>query len=105
MDVIDPLQIIKLLAALAFVVALMGGFALLAKRLGLGENGSALGRKKRLRVVESLPVDSRRRLLLIQCDGKQHLVLTGNNGDTVIKTDIEPEAGEQDANERKAPTI
>ena len=46
--------------------------------------------KRRLKVVEALPLDARRRLVLLQRDNKQHLVILGPNGETVIETDIKP---------------
>jgi flagellar protein FliO/FliZ len=82
-------QILRLIAALAFVVALMGGLALLLKKLGLSAPVTPAGKRKRLKLVESLPLDARRRLVLIQRDNKQHLVILGANGETVIETDIE----------------
>lgn len=78
----------RMIAALVFVIALMGGFALLLKKLGLsGPNLPQTGRR-RLKVVESVPLDARRRLVLVQCDESQHLVILGPGGETVIKTDI-----------------
>jgi flagellar protein FliO/FliZ len=91
MDVIEPLQFLRLIAALVFVVALMGALALAAKKLGLAERLPNTRSRKRLSIVESLPIDSRRRLLLVQCDNTQHLVLCGINGDTIIQTNIEPQ--------------
>ena len=55
-------EIVRLFAALAFVVALMGGLALLLKKLGLAQD-TGLGRKDgRLKIVESINLDHRRRL-------------------------------------------
>src|SRR5262245_36458959 len=85
----DLPQIIRLVLALAFVLALMGGFALLVKKLGLTNN--AIPRPgKRLKFVESLPLGPRHRAVLIQRDDKQHLVILGPNGETVVETDIAP---------------
>lgn len=82
-------QIIRLILALAFVLALMGGFAFLLKKLGLTQN--ALARPgKRLKIAESLPLGPRHRLLLIQRDDKQHLVILGPSGETVVESDIAP---------------
>lgn len=84
-------DIVRLLLALAFVVGLMGGLALLMKKLGLAENAHIQNKngKKRLKIVETLALDSRRRVAIIQRDDKQHLVLLGLNGDTVIETNID----------------
>lgn len=84
-------DIVRLLLALAVVIGLMGGLALIMKKLGLAENAhiSPKGGKKRLKIVETLALDSRRRVAIIQRDDKQHLVLLGLNGDTVIETNID----------------
>lgn len=81
-------DIVRLLLALAFVVGLMGGLAMLLKKLGFAENAHITPKKRRLKVIETLPLDNRRRLALIQRDKKQHLVLLGVNSETVIETDI-----------------
>lgn len=99
MEIITFSQIAQLLLALAFVVALMGGLALIIKKLGLAHTAPVNKGKKRLKVVESQSLDARRRVVLIQCDDKQHLVMLGINGDTVIQTDIQPV--EEPENERK----
>jgi len=82
-------QFLRLIIALAIVISLMGGLALLLKKLGLAEKTPSLkGNKRRLRLVESLPLDARRRLVLLECDDKQHLVILGTTGETLIKSDI-----------------
>ncbi|MCB1682486.1 MAG: flagellar biosynthetic protein FliO [Rhodospirillales bacterium] len=78
----------RMLAALVFVLALMGGLAFVLKKLGLSGPPGTLAGKKRLKVIESLPLDMRRRLVLIQCDDEQHLVILGPAGETLIKTGI-----------------
>lgn len=90
MELIDFSQIFKLIAALAFVVALMGGLGLLLKRLGYAQGAIKNNAAKRLRIVEALPLDPRRRAVLIACDDAEHLVILGPNGETVIKTDLTP---------------
>ena len=83
-------DIVRLLLALALVVGLMGGLALAMKKLGLSENAHIknTNSKKRLKILETLALDSRRRVAIIQQDDQEHLVLLGINGDTVIDTDI-----------------
>jgi flagellar protein FliO/FliZ len=86
----DYTDYLKFFAALVFVLAMMGGLAFLLKKLGLDQHGGYSRRAKRLKVIEVLPIDSKRKAALIQRDGKQHLVLLGANSETVIETDIEP---------------
>lgn len=83
----DWADYLRFVTALVFVVALMGGLYLILKRFGV--NGPQIPQsKKRLRVLEVLPLDSRRRAMLLQCDGKEHLVILGPTGETVVETRI-----------------
>ncbi len=91
MDVISPdlPQIVRLLIALAVVVGLMGGLAFVLKKLGLATPQSIkTSDRRRLKIVESLPLDARRRLMIIQCDGQEHLIIVGANSETVIQSNI-----------------
>ncbi len=96
----DLPQILKLIAALVFVVSLMGGLAFILRKSGLGGPIPVQGKEKRLRLVEILPLDGRRKLVLLQRDDKQHLVILGANGETVVETDIKP----KNDNKRKKTT-
>lgn len=91
----DLPQVVRLLLALAFVIALMGGLSLILKKIGMPGTPNTPLKKRRLRIVESLPLDARRRAILLQCYDKQHLVILGANGETVLKTDIEPVADDE----------
>lgn len=81
---------VQLLASLILVLGLMGALALAMKKLGLGGHITTTNTKKRLKVIESIPLDGRRRLLLIQRDDIQHLVILGINSETVVETAIQP---------------
>ena len=70
--------------ALIFVVALIGGLALVARRFGLG-GIAPTGKQRRLGIVEVLALDNRRRLVLVRRDGAEHLLLLGPAGDTVVE--------------------
>lgn len=83
-------QIFRLIAALAFVVALMGGLALILKKLGYANIHAKAKNARRLKIIETLPLDARRRLALIQRDDVQHLVILGGTHETVIETGIKP---------------
>ncbi len=80
----------RTLAALVFVLALMGGLAFVLRKLGLSGPAVNIQGKRRLKVIESLPLDARRRLVLLQCDDEQHLVILGPSGETVVKNGITP---------------
>lgn len=88
MELISMAQIVKFLAALLFVLALMGGLALALRRLH-GKSPMTMPHKRRLKVIETLPLDARRRLVLLKRDDREHLIVLGANGETVIETGIE----------------
>lgn len=81
----------RFLFALVFVIGLIGGIAWLAKRYGLERHIKKPPRGKksrRLTILESLSLDARRRLLLLGCDGKEYLVVLGNNSETLLEGPI-----------------
>lgn len=88
MELISLAQFMKFAAALVFVLALMGGLSLVMKRFAHNHPLTAPG-KKRLKIVEVLPLDARRRAILLKRDGREHLVILGANGETVVETGIE----------------
>jgi flagellar protein FliO/FliZ len=83
----DMPEILRVLAAFLFVMALMGGLVIILRRMGLAAQNA--GSKKRLKIVEVLYLDSRRKLAIVQRDDKQHLLVLGPNSETVIETSIE----------------
>ncbi len=101
MTVIDLHQVLRLIFALIFVLALMGGLNIVLRRIR--DRSAAPGAKKRrLAIVESLSLDPRRRLMLIRRDGTEHLVILGTNGETVIERSIE--SGQDEVHET-APAV
>ena len=75
----------RFLLALAFVVLLIGACAWLARRFGLGGRFVVAGGKRRLGVIEVLPLDGKHRLVLLRRDEAEHLVLLGQHNDLVIE--------------------
>ncbi len=84
----DTYDYIKFFAAFALVMGLMGGLALLLKKLNLGNIGITADSKRRVRIVETLPLDARRKAVLIRRDDVDHLVILGPSGETVVETNI-----------------
>lgn len=81
--------LIKFMAAFAFVIGLMLLMSWGMKKAGL--SGTSLlpgGAKRRLRVVEYLPLDHRRKLVLVRCDDKEHLIVLGPTSETVVERNI-----------------
>ncbi|MBP2303026.1 flagellar biosynthetic protein FliO [Azospirillum picis] len=78
-------QYFRFVMALLFVVALILAGGWLLRRAGMA-GGAVRGRsrQRRLSVVEALPIDARRRLLLVRRDDREHLILLGANGDLLI---------------------
>lgn len=72
--------------ALIFVLALLGLFYLVMRRLGIGGALPRTRGERRLRLVEVLPVDAKRRLVLLRRDGREHLVLLGPETDLLIES-------------------
>ena len=71
--------------ALAFVVALIGACAWVARRLGLAGRLAVRSGTRRLTILEVLPLDAKRRLILLRRDEVEHLILLGHNSDLVIE--------------------
>ncbi len=88
----DIASYFRFVIALLFVLGLIGLFALLAKRYGLGLpraiNRGAKGR--RLALVEVMALDPKRKLVIIRRDEVEHLVILGPGSETVVETDIAP---------------
>jgi flagellar protein FliO/FliZ len=66
-------------ALLAGIVALLLLLARGARRLGL-----APAEGRRLKVEEVLPLDPRRRLVIVRCDGREALLLIGGPQDVLV---------------------
>lgn len=86
----DAPDYIKFVVVLIFVLSLMGGLALVMKRIGPGGGSLISTGKRRIRIVETLPLDARRRAVLIRRDDREHLVILGPSGETVVESNIQP---------------
>jgi flagellar protein FliO/FliZ len=80
----------RFVGALIVVVALIFATAWVAKRLGLGGRLATPRGKRRLSIQEVLPLDGKRRLVLLKRDDVEHLLLLGLHDDVVIETGIAP---------------
>ncbi len=80
---LDPFLAFKALVALGAVVLLASAAlrGLRAATLGAAKPG---GRPRRLAVQEVVPLDPKRRLVLVRCDGRDLLLLTGGPGDVSL---------------------
>jgi len=97
MELISGHDFIRLISALALVLALMGGLTLILRRINASAGLQMPGNKRRLKIVEIMNIDQRRRLVLISRDGVEHLVILGPTGETVVETGIAPVEKTNDA--------
>ena len=88
----DTNSIVLYLAALLFAIALIAllvwAFKAFVMTGGRGGAGFLRGRDRRLGIVETAPVDARRKLILIRRDDVEHLIMTGGPVDMLIETGI-----------------
>lgn len=80
MDLID---VAKMIAALVATLALIGAAAWAARRFGMIELAKAPA-ERRIKIVESLMLDPRRRLVLVRFGEREHLLLLGPGGDRPV---------------------
>ena len=86
----DLNNLVLAVAAILFVIAL-GALVVWAFKTFVGRpsaHGFLRPRDKRLGVVETAPVDARRKLLLVRRDDVEHLIIVGGPVDMVIETGI-----------------
>lgn len=82
-------MLLKFFAAFAFVMGLMLLLHWALKRGGLAAPLAMQGKRgSRLKVVETLSLDARRRLVLVQCDQQEHLLVLGAERETVIAANL-----------------
>jgi flagellar protein FliO/FliZ len=87
----ELLDIARYLGALLLVLGLIGFAGLAARRFGLpglAKPASA----RRLKIVETLMISPRQRLVLLRRDGVEHLVMICPDGASVIEASIVPPA-------------
>lgn len=72
--------------AFGFVLGLIAVATWAVKRFGIAGIRPQLNRKRRLTMLESLPLDARHRLVLVRRDNVEHLLLIGGGGDVMIET-------------------
>lgn len=78
----DLLDFARAIFALIATLALILGVAYGARRLGMLQANPQAPR--RLKLTESLMLDPRRRLVIVRCDGREHLLLLSPAGDVVV---------------------
>lgn len=85
----DAFIYLRAMLALAFVVGLIFLFAAVVRKTGLDKklSGNTTG-NKRLSIVETMYLDPKRRLVIVKCDSKEHILLLGISNDLLIESRI-----------------
>jgi len=102
----DALDLIRSVFALGFVIALIYALAYAARRFRLFQ--SALPEafaEARLRIIESRNLDPTRKLVLVGCDGREHLILLGPGTQTVLTSTDEDDPPPPSKPDAVAPAI
>ena len=75
----DFADLLKAIFALAITLGLIGAAAVALRRYGPDAMAriSTQRKDRRLRVIETLVLDPARRLVIVDCDGKERLILLG----------------------------
>ena len=86
----DFADLLKAVFALAITLGLIGAAAVLLRRYGPDAMArlSAQRKDRRLKIVETLVLDPARRLIIVDCDGREQLILLGEGrllGDAPLK--------------------
>lgn len=79
-------QVLVVVIGLVVVLALIGLFLRLSKMIS--SPGFRSKNMARLGVLEAVAVDTKRRLVLVKCDQKEHLILIGGDNDLVVDNDV-----------------
>lgn len=80
---------LRFVMAFVVVIALIGAATWIAKYMGFVtplKRGSS--KKRHLSVTESIAIDTKRRILLINLDGREDLICVGGANDFVVRSNI-----------------
>ncbi len=81
--------VLRFVLALGLVLALIAATGWVGRRyVGSVRLPKLGGKRRRLAVVETLPVDGRTRLFLVRRDGTEHLIMLGASSAVVVESNI-----------------
>jgi flagellar protein FliO/FliZ len=84
----DTMLLLKFFSVFAFVIGLMMLFSWVLKKIGVSSSVLTRGGNKRLKLIEVMQIDHKRRLVLIRRDDKEHLLVLGPESETVVEAGI-----------------
>lgn len=88
------LDFARYVAGLVLVLGLLAGFAFILRRgyaQGLIPGFPGQASARRMRLVESLMIDPRRRVVIVEVDETEHVVLLGAERETLLDSRPAPE--------------
>ena len=88
MDALSGLGMIGVLLVVLAALVLLAALVVLVGRRGRQHASHGTVPGHRLAVVDQVPIDETRRLVLIQRDDVQHLVILGGGGDFLVESGI-----------------
>ncbi|MBU6234457.1 MAG: flagellar biosynthetic protein FliO [Alphaproteobacteria bacterium] len=83
----DAPDYLRFFLALVCVLAMMGLLGYAMRRFNVGGAGLPLS-SRRLNILETRAIDHKHKLVLVKCDTREHLLLLGPQGQTVVETNI-----------------
>lgn len=83
---LEDVNLTRWLLGVIALILMFGSLVVILQKLQ--NNGGLKPQKQgRLRVKDRLILDGRRRLVIVEHDGKEHLILLGHQGETLIASD------------------
>ena len=86
----DLFEIVRIAFSLIAVIGMIGLVAVGAQKLGLNNGALSMHRARRLAIVETLSLDPKRRVAILSCDDREHLVILDAARVTIVERAIPP---------------
>ncbi|MGH6922616.1 MAG: flagellar biosynthetic protein FliO, partial [Propylenella sp.] len=91
--VVLGLVAVGVVVAAAVIAVLYFRFGMFRRRKGRKGGKSGILGESRIEVLERTKVDAERQLVLVRCDGIEHLILVGGPSDVVVENDVKKVRG------------
>lgn len=94
MDTINSLYYVKVFSAFIFIIAFMYLISWLmrkyaGKQIGAVSNIHGKDKTSKLKIIDSLILDYKRRLIVVDYGGKAHMIILSPQSETVVANNIE----------------